>query len=435
MVDDKQYENAMDVFQNIKTYPYEQDRVREYIAKIEAELEKIRQEKEKESLARNYLNQGNQKFNQRSYQEALDNYVLALSILEEIDGRENLKLEAKHFIQKTRKILKELEREKARERIRKIEEGIERGRREYILGNYTKSIFYLQEVLQLDPQNLVAQNYLDLAQEAQRIESIGKIDPRDPFYSIYLSLKSEGLSLQGKADNLYKQGDKEKGKELFQEALNKWQTIKRAFPYNEEARKNIRYILRYIDPEGWKAAIQEDLDKALQLAEAGNKAAAYEIVKEVREEAPGFPRINYYLKKTEPEKKEKKLSENEKREVARRYNQALSLFTRREYREALKLTENIIRENRYVKEEESVEKVKSLYLKIKNMLETERTKTTDLTMDAIIERTKYYRQALSFYQKGEYQNAINLSRKALQIDPSYNSAKNLLSSARKRLNL
>lgn len=428
------FKKALNILTDLKNYPYEKDQVLQDIVKVEKELLRIEEELKKEFQASNLVREANQKYNEKEYKEALDKYLQAYSLIEEVRGRSNLKLEIKHYIQKTEAVIKEIQRLKALEKRKRILEGIKRARREYTLGNYEKSIFYSRDVLALsEGNNLIAQEILELAQEALKIESVGKINPKDPFYSIFLSLKSEGEKLQKEAEVLYKKGEKEEGKNLFEEALNKWKTIKRAFPFNEVARKNIRYIFKYTDPVGWRQSIREDLNRSLTLARQGNKAAAYKIVQEVVREYPNFPRIQYYIRLTKPKDKKTNLTASEKMQARRLYNQALSAFSRRNYKSSLALTERIIAFGRYVKDP-IMSQAKSLYIRIKTRVDNNSGYSrTNLSFSQNLTRIRYYRQALNFYQKGDYKKAINFCRRALRIDPNYNSARTLLDSASKRL--
>lgn len=429
-----EYEQALAILLKIQDAPYEKQKLPGMIESVQKELDLIRRERENESQALNYREQGKAQFASKNYKEALDAYVLALSLLEETRGREPLKRDLQSLITQTQSIIKEVERKKAEERLKKIEQGINRGRQEYILGNYEKSLIYFQDVLELDSGNLIVKDYIDLATEAQKTTSLGVISPRDPFYSLFVSLRTEGARLQEEGIRFLRSGQQEKGKELLNEAVNKWQTIKRAYPYHEESRKNIRDIFKYLDPAGFNRAIQEDLDKALELAQRGNKPAAHKIVKEIHEELPNFPRIKYYLEQTKPEEQRRVLTLDERKVIQGQYNQVLGMFTRREYQDALKLSEKMINENKNAVDP-VMDDVKNLYLRIKRNLDAESIKSLDLSMPQIVERTRHYREALEHYQKQDYRKTIESAQKALKIDPSYTSAQSLLEAARKRLNL
>lgn len=430
----KNYEKAYQIFFKLKDNLYEQEKTEKLLNEIQKELERIRIENEKELAAKNYLNEGYQNFNSLKYKESLDAFVLAYSNLEEISGREKLKEEAKRQIQRARNMIKEVEQKNSLARIKKINEGVARGKSEYLLGNYEKSIIYFQQALSLDPDNVIAQNYQDLALEAQKTQSVGKIFPNEPFYPVFISLKKSGVELQQEGIDFYNKGNKKKGRELLEESLNKWQTIKRAYPYNEDARKNVRMIFKILNPEQWKAVLAEDLKKAMELMQANNKTAAYMLIKEIYEEAPNFPGIKKFITQAKPEEKKTTLTQEEKMGVNDSYNRALSAFTRREYKEALKITSGILNQNKTINDD-IIEKVKSLYLKIKNRLESENLDSLNLDMNQVVQRTKLYRQALSFYQKGDYRQAINFARQALKIDPNYAGALSLVDAAKKRLNL
>ncbi len=434
LIKTSQYEQALTTLLSIQDAPYEKEKLPQLIDAVKKELELIRKEKENESQAINYREQGNYQFSAKNYKDALDNYVLALSLLEEIRGREGLKKEIRELISKTQAIIKEVERKKAEERLRKIEQGINRGRQEYILGNYEKSLIYFQDVLEIDSDNLIVKDYIYLATEALKTSALGVISSRDPFYTLFLSLREEGLKLQKEGIQALKKGQQEKGIHLLNDAVNKWQTIKRAYPYHEESRKNLRDIFKHLDPEGFKRTIQEDLDKALELAGRDNKPAAYKIVKEIQEEVPNFPRINYYLEQTKPKEQRKILTLEERKAIQKEYNTVLGMFGRREYQDALKLSEKIINTNKNAIDP-IMDDVKSLYLRIKRNIDAASIKSLDLTMPQIIERTKHYREAMDFYQKQDYKKTIEAAQKALKIDPSYTSAQSLLEAARKRLNL
>jgi len=245
-----EYERSLNIFEGIKTYPYEQEKVRNYILQASGELERQKEELEKETQVRNFINEANGFYDSDRLQEALQVYGTALSLLDEIRGREGLKREVRNLILRTQNRIRAKEREQLLERLRRIEQGILRGRREYELGNYDRSLLILQEVLQLDPENLVAEDYINLVQEAQRSQSIGVVSPRDPFFPLFLSLKKEGKDLERQGVESFRAGKEEEGRKLTQAAINKWQTIKRAFPYNDEARLNIRALYKFIDPKG-----------------------------------------------------------------------------------------------------------------------------------------------------------------------------------------
>ncbi len=428
----KQYEKSLQIFKQIEKYSYEKEKVKKFVKDIIKELEKLRIEREKINQARNYIIEGKNNFTNKKYQEAISNYGLSISLLEEVRGEAKLKREARKLLELTRKRLKALETLKARERLKKIENGIRRGRREYELGNYDRSLLYLQEVISLDKDNVVAQNYLELVSEAQKINSVGKINERDPFFPLFVSLKREAEKLEKQGNDLYKEGKKNEGLEVFKESINKWQTIKRAFPYNELARKNIRSLYKFIDPQGWREAIKEDLDKAVNLANTGNKPFAYKIVKEIFEEAPQFPRIQFYLQQTKPKEKRKNLSLDEKKRAIDLYYQALGEFTRRKFQSSLKISSQILRINKY-SNEAIIRKARSLYIKVKNRVENSKIKSPNLPLGQVIKMTKLYRLGLQAYQQKNYTRAVEYAKRALRIDPTYSGARSLLNSANRRL--
>ena len=55
---------------------------------------------------------------------------------------------------------------------------------------------------------------------------------------------------------------------------------------------------------------------------------------------PNFPRINYYLEQTKPKEQRKILTLEERKAIQKEYNTVLGMFGRREYQDALKLSEN-----------------------------------------------------------------------------------------------
>jgi tetratricopeptide (TPR) repeat protein len=114
------------------------------------------------------------------------------------------------------------------------------------------------------------------------------------------------------------------------------------------------------------------------------------------------------------------------------YNEALGQFTRRDYQAALKLTEQIININRRV-QDPVLDRAKSLYIRIKSRLQTDTVRAPDLKLDQIVKMTKFYRDGLDAYQKGNFQRAVDFAKRALQIDPNYTSAQSLLDSATKRM--
>ena len=432
LIDKKDYENSLFILKEIQSMPYEKENVLNKIKFVESEIARIKYENEKEIEALNYLREGNSAFAREQYDEALNYYSLAYSAVEGIKSKDNIRLEAKHYIEKTQKAIEELKRKRELERIKKIEDGIKRGRSEYLLGNYQKSIIYLQEVISLDPENIIARDYIELAQEALKVNAITEITERDPFYKIFVSLKTEAEKIQIDAIKI-QNTDKERAKELFREALNKWQTIKRAYPYNSLARKNIRMLFKFLDPESYRSSIEEDLKKAVEFFNKGDQKIAYTILKEIYDDEPNYPKVKYYLDLAKPKEEKTTLTIQEKRQIVNLYNEALRLFSSNNYQEAFRITEKIIKENRFVNDE-TIESVKSLYIRIKAKIDVAKD-TNNLDLPKIVERTKFYRQALEYYQKMDYNNAIKFAKKALEIDPNYNSALILLDSAQKRLKL
>ncbi|HCL57050.1 MAG TPA: hypothetical protein DHW82_08605 [Spirochaetia bacterium] len=432
----KDLEGALKLFDQIKNYNYEKEKVTLYLNNIREELEKIRIEREKENTARNYFEEGQKKYSKENYREALDDYLLSFSLLNEINGRELLKKDVQDAVKKTQSVLKEIENKRIKERLNKIESGINKGKREYFLSNYDKALAYFNEVLELDDSNIIVKDYKELIEEAQKIDAIGKISDRDPFYPLYLSLKTEGERLKEEGIAVYK-NNQEQGKEILLESLNKWQTIKRAFPYNEEARVNIRSIFKIIDEKGWKESIEDDMKRAIDLADKGEEKTAYKLLKELYDEAPDFPKLSQYIKQFEKKQKESVrnyFTPEEKTEAKNLYNQALNSFSQKKYPEALKLTEKILKINKYSKDD-ILENAKSLYIRIKSKMDTESLESLNLSIGQLEERTKYYREALSFYQQGDFKKALEFAKKSLKIDPTYNAAQRLLDSAEKRLKL
>ncbi|HOJ50825.1 MAG TPA: tetratricopeptide repeat protein [Spirochaetota bacterium] len=431
LIENGKYDNSLVILKEIQNMPYEKENVLAKIRFVESEIARIKYESEKESEAINYIRDGNVSFQKGNYDEALNLYLLAYSAVEGIKSKDNLRLEAKHYIEKTQKAIEELRKQRELERLKRIEEGIKRGKSEYFLGNYQKALIYLQDVLSIDPENIIAKDYIDLVQEALKINAISEITPRDPFYPIFLSLKTEAEKLQQES---LKTKDENISKELLNEALNKWQTIKRAYPYNAIAKKNIRFIFKMIDPESWKSLIEEDIKKALEFIDKGEKNIAYTILKDIYEDYPTYPKLKEYLELAKPKDEKKSLTPEEKRTILRLYNEALRLYSNNNYKDAFNITEKIIKENRYVNDD-SIENIRSLYIKIKAKIDIEKDTNKVLDLQKVIERTKNYRQALEYYQKGDYNSAIKFAKKALEIDPNYNSALILIDSAQKRLKL
>ncbi len=405
LFDEKKYFDARQVYKEVLGLDPRNGEAKDKISEIDQKLEEARYAEQKRLQAEGFYSAGINYLNEYKFDSAEEEFRNVLDLIKDYKDTKK-RLAEIPFLKK--EYLNRLQREK----IQKIERGIDAGMVAYAEGRFDIAISKFEEVLALDPKNDLAKKQISLAKDAKSIEEEEKVDANSPYYGLVNVLTSSGKQL-------YEAGN-------YMESRKKWERILQLFPKNKAA---TIYMLKCLkeNPKEFerfsKSLVEEgrDLLKTKNFIRAKSK---FELVKSIY---PDYPGIGNLLRAASAGEVVRPIEKGATAgAINAKYNLGLAYYRKggegnikkalQEFRWVYAMDPNNI--NALV----NINKIESI-LRVSRG-EGEGAGKIALTDEQRRMVRQYYYKGISYYANNKFDKAIQEWRKVLAIDRNHENARN-----------
>ena len=378
---------------------------RDRIEEIDQKLEEARYAEQKKQQAEGFYISGVNYLNEYKFDAAEEEFRNILDLMRDYK-------DVKQRLAGLPGMRKDYLNRMQRERIQKIERGLETGMVAYAEGRFDGAISSFEEVLQLDGRNELAKKQLSLAKDAKSIEEEEKVDANSPYFDLVNVLISSGKSLY------------DKGK--YPESRKKWEKILQLFPRNKIATS---YMLRCMkdNPEEFLRFSRELVEEGKDMLRKKNIKRAkskFELVKSIY---PDYPGIDNLIQNATIEEVVRGVDRAvTQAELNAKYNLGLN-FYRKGGEDNIK---NALNEFRWVYARDpgntraliNINKIESI-LRISKGDEGGAVRL-ELSEEQKARVRQYYYKGITYYSNNDFPKAIQEWRKVLAIDRNHERARN-----------
>ncbi len=406
LLSDKKLFDARQVFKQVLGLDPRNGEAKDRIAEIDQKLEEARFAEQKKQQAEGFYSAGVNFLREYKFDNAEEEFRNVLDLMREYkDTRQKLA--------DIPGLKREYQNRMQRERIQRIERGLEAGMVAYAEGRYDGAISSFEEVLELDPKNELAKKQLSLAKDAKSIEEEEIVDSNSPYYDLVNVLISSGKDLF------------EKGR--YAESRQKWEKILQLFPRNKIA---TAYMLRSMkdNPEEFQRFAKNLVDEGKDFLRKKNIQRAkskFELVKSIYPEYPGIDNLIQNSTVEEiPRIVDRGVTQAELNE---RYNRGLNYY-RKGGEENIK---NALGEFRWVYARDPGNTKALINInKIESILRISRGEAGGGPAKAVLTEEQkrlvrqYYYKGITYYSSNDFPRAIQEWRKVLAIDRNHERARN-----------
>lgn len=380
---------------------------RKYLRDIEEKLDEQRLYEQRRQQAENFYVAGMAGLRQNNFDEARDSFENALAMVEDYrDAQQQLDripaLEKAYF-----------ERQKEL-KLRKINETFQSGLIAFTSGNYKEAIANFDATLNLDPENKLADEYLERAKNAQRQLEEERVDENSPYYDIVQSLILAGT-------DLYERGEYTKSRE-------KWTRILSLFPKNRMASE---YLLRCdlkMNPERRGSVLKEIYSDGVSLFDDKKYDDARNKFQLVQSIDPEYPGLNGYITRLDAMGRgggAVREARVPRAVIEQRYRQAMNTYQQggeANARQAITLLRQVVQDDPgYTRAVIALNKLESQFRVGGAVAQQQGPQLTAAQRQLI--KQHYYR-GISYYSNNNFTKAIEEWRKVLAIDPTDRKARN-----------
>ncbi len=392
----RKYYDSRDTFLEVLKLDKDNKTAKEYLKKIDYILKALAKQKSLEDEAEKHFILGLNHFNKEEWESALDEFNITLDIKPDHQ-------KAIEYRNKVLAILKRLKEQQEKDKYELIQKLLSEGIKYYQVGEYELAIERFKAVLNLDPENEYAKEYLRLALQALQLEKDSQINEDSPYYVIVKNLEREGL----KYLNLKE----------YQNSIRFFKEIKELFPLNKMANKYILKIMYITDPDKAKDILDAHFNKGKESYNNKNFIRAlyeFELIKEID---PKYPEIDKYLNlaKHPPSLYAK--------EIKKYYNLGLLYYSQKKYEDAIAEWKKSIEldksplSNKYLKDALSnIAKAEYRIKASKGTLVSEKQISKQVTKKQRMIKKHFY-MGVAHYTSGEYEEALKEWQEVLKLDP------------------
>ncbi|MBN1897158.1 MAG: tetratricopeptide repeat protein [Spirochaetes bacterium] len=397
----RQYNESKEAFEQVLNLDPENETAKEYLAKINDILEKLSHEKTVREEAEKHFSLGLAYFNKEEYEPALEEFTITLEIMPD-------HTKAKEYRDRTLALLKKLQKKREEEKSSLTQELLAKGIKYYQMGEYEMAIDMFKQVIQIDPENKYAQEYLRLALQALQLKKESDITEDSPYYIIVKNLEKEGLDYLARKE--------------YDLAQYYFDEIKEIFPLNKMANRNLLKIMYVTD----KDKVADILDAHFQKGKEHYNSKDYlralyefQLVKDIN---PAYPEINSYIARA------KNPPSLYARELKRSFNLGLYHYSKKEYQKAIEQWKKVIELDRSPLSNKYIGDCLSNIAKAQYRIKAEKgILVTDSEIVSETSKTqktikKHYYLGVAHYTSGNYQEALAEWEKVIKLDPYHAGA-------------
>ncbi len=405
LLDEKKYFDARQVYKEVLGLDPRNGEAKDKISEIDQKLEEARYAEQKRLQAEGFYSSGINYLKEYKFDNAEEEFRNVLDLMKDYKDTRK-RLADIPFLRK--EYLNRLQREK----IQKIERGIDAGMVAYAEGRYDIAISKFEEVLELDPKNDLAKKQLSLAKDAKGIEEEEKVDANSPYYGLVNVLIASGKQL-------YDAGN-------FMESRKKWEKILQLFPKNKTA---TTYMLKCLkeNPDEFERFSKSIIEEGKELLKTKNFIRAkskFELVKSIY---PNYPGIDNLLRTAGVGDVGRPIEKGAtQEELTAKYNLGLAYYKKGGEGNIKKALEEF--RWVYARDPANVNALVNIN-KIESILRVSREEGAAVAKVALSDEQKslvrqYYYKGISYYANNEFDKAIQEWRKVLAIDRNHENARN-----------
>ena len=382
----------------------------EYIDRIDDRLNERRRLEQRMRQAEVFYASGLNNLRENRFDEGRDDFENALALVPDYrDSRQRLL-----SIPGLRADFERRERER---RLRLIDTEFQNGIIALTQQQYQEAISAFEKTLNLDPENQLAQVYIQRAKDAllQIEEEI--VDDNSPYFDLVNSLVVSG-------EKLYNEGK-------YEESKKRWEKILELFPKNRIATEFVLKCEMKLNPERRETFAQRlvgEGNEFLEKREFRNAKTKFELVKSFY---PEYPDIDNLITRSERGRGATGggsvvLTGADRTEVERRYRLGMSYYQRggaeNLNRALTELRWVVSRDPDNVRAIVGVNRIEAQLRSGTASAAAERRTGLTPEQEALV-RTYYYR-GINYYSNNDFNRAIAEWRKVLAIDPGHVNARN-----------
>jgi type IV pilus assembly protein PilQ len=426
------YQEARDRLLKLKKLRVEDKKIDKMIKICERKIELQRNKYIKE-----LINRGKKYYREKKYDSAhkIFNEVLGLAPENRI---------ARQYVSKIEKIIREKQTREQQEQLRKIiaEKKEKASQKEFVSDKVREKIDALLEeaysayqhgkldyawsvynlVLQVDPENEVAKQYIEKIIEAKKASSV---TPGIKTEENHIARRpEEGVEVPRKAEELFKAGVQKFKQKDYQAAIEFFEKVLLEEPDNEEAYRYLEKChqeLMKIKEKEKNEKISSLIDEGRGFIRDGQYEQAFESFYNVLEIDPGNKTAQRYLKYLEDKvgRIKSRQAQDIISQLARKQNQWISAELERadiyiqegNYQQAKKILENILN---IKKSDRALELLNKIEIEQKKQLKkAEQQKPESQVVyegkskkEKMAEMKKLYGEGIKLYKRGEYKAAL-----------------------------
>lgn len=382
----------------------------EYIDRIDDRLNERRRLEQRMRQAEVFYASGLNNLRENRFNEGRDDFENALALVPDYkDSRQRLL-----SIPGLRADFERRERER---KLRLIDTEFQNGIIALTQQQYQEAISAFEKTLSLDPENQLAQVYIQRAKDALLQQEEEIVDNNSPYFDLVNSLVVSG-------EKLYNE-------EKYEESKKRWEKILELFPKNRIATEFVLKCEMKLNPERRETFAQRLVSEGNELLEKREFRDAKTKFELVKSFYPEYPDINNLIARSERARGATGggavvLTGADRTEIERRYRLGMSYYQRGGAANLnLALAELrwvVSRDPDNVRAIVGVNRIESQLRSGTASAVAERRTGLTPEQEALV-RTYYYR-GINYYSNNDFNRAIAEWRKVLAIDPGHVNARN-----------
>lgn len=380
----EQYKEAQEDINHLLLLSPENDWAKSKQEELTSILEEARVERQNQIFVESTLETAENLFLANKFQDALNAFQQVLNIFPN----------NKTALEGVEKSQQSLETKRRRELERRVAQYLEQGIIAYHAENYQQSINYLNNALEIVPDNTIANEYLELATTAFQIQQEENVSPLNPYYNIFNRNNSRAIKALNDED--------------YSKALQIYNKILFLFPQNRSAQIGSLKAYRFINPEIYNETMSSKYEEIQNLLKESPVRAQRKIEILIDIDSDYRDIRSIYKQLTQPP------SSLSDAQVKRMYQAALEAYNRGDIEKAVGLWEEIVEK----KPNEVNAKVLLARVSAQRDFSGQAISSGQQsrnTKDQLAQ--SHYDRGMVFYNQNNYSQALEEWRKVLKINP------------------
>ncbi|GEM_PF-2897757 len=293
-----------------------------------------------------------------------------------------------------------------------VEQYLKTGIEYYKVEDWRNAISQFEKVLEIDPENTIAIEFLNLARREQLYFDNERVSEDSPYYEIVAELLRNG-----------KQAFSKQQYEVSEYFFNQ---ILALFPRHGLSQEYLLRILYKTDKNEFDATVTRTLEDGKELLSQKKYKPALRKFQLIKKLAPDYPDIDTWISRCNPP------SPIDPAMIESKYNEGVALYNTGNYPQAISAWQTVIAMDKNPSRNRRFSDAVIYIQRARARLSGTSSKTVSYGSGNAESRSLYYK-GVSEYNRGNYKQAIALWEKVLRIDPNHADARRNINRARARL--